>query len=76
MTVLHASAVVIRDQVIAIIGDKGSGKSSTAAALCAQGYPLLTDDLLAIRYNQKNQPVAISGFPQLKIRPDTGEALG
>jgi hypothetical protein len=44
--VIHASAVVFDQQAVAFIGPSGSGKSSLAAALCAQGLPLLTDDAL------------------------------
>lgn len=76
LTVLHASAVAIDDQVVAFIGDKGAGKSSTAAALVARGHSLVTDDLLPIHYDSAGQAWVVMGFPQLKLWPDTAEVLG
>ncbi|MBE0696051.1 MAG: hypothetical protein IH586_03925, partial [Anaerolineaceae bacterium] len=76
MTVLHASAVSIQGKVVAFIGDKSAGKSSTAAALCARGHPLVTDDLLAIHYDPSGKPFVLFSYPQLKIWPDTAETLG
>ncbi len=76
LTVLHASAVAIDNQVLAFIGDKGAGKSSTAAALVARGHSLVTDDLLPIHYDSAGQAWVMAGFPQLKLWPDTAEALG
>jgi len=76
LTVLHASAVLIQNQVVAFIGEKGTGKSSTAAALWARGHPLITDDLLAIRTDINDQAWVLPGFPQLKMWPDTAEVLG
>jgi hypothetical protein len=50
--VLHASAVVLCDQAIAFMGPSGCGKSSLAAALCALGAPLLSDDVLRCEVSQ------------------------
>lgn len=76
LTVLHASAVAIDHQVVAFIGDKGAGKSSTAAALYARGHTLVTDDLLPIRFDSAGQAWVLPGFPQLKLWPDTAQVLG
>ena len=46
--VLHASAVQAGDQAVAFVGRSGMGKSTLATALCTQGYPLITDDLLRV----------------------------
>lgn len=45
---LHASAVVIDDSVVAFVGASGAGKSSTAAAFAKLGFPVVTDDVLAV----------------------------
>ncbi len=40
MLVLHASAIGVGDQAVVFMGDKGAGKSTTAAAMIAAGHPL------------------------------------
>lgn len=46
--VLHASAVQAGNQAVAFVGRSGMGKSTLATALCTQGYPLVSDDLLRV----------------------------
>lgn len=72
--VLHASAVVIDGRVVAFVGDKGMGKSTTAAALLAQGHSVMSDDLVVIRTGV--DPLVVPGFPQLKLWSDAVKALG
>lgn len=48
LTCLHASAVVVGGCAIALVGASGAGKSTTAAAFAHLGYPVLTDDVLAL----------------------------
>ena len=48
VTCLHASAIVIGDSAIALVGPSGSGKSSTAAAFARLGFPVLSDDKVAL----------------------------
>ncbi|PEN12832.1 hypothetical protein CRI94_12570 [Longibacter salinarum] len=70
--VLHASAVVVDDGVVAFLGHKGYGKSTTAAALHAQGHPLIADDLLAVHVPQDGStPLVWPGFPVLKLWPES-----
>lgn len=45
---LHASAVAVDGRAIALVGVSGAGKSTTAAAFARLGYPVLTDDVLAL----------------------------
>ncbi len=74
--ILHASAVAFPDGAIAFLGDKGWGKSTMAAALQVRGYPLLTDDVLAVKLDGDNQPIALPAFPQVKLWPSAVTALG
>ncbi len=46
---LHASAVQIDDSALLIVGPHGAGKSTTAAALGARGFAVITDDVLHAR---------------------------
>ena len=72
---LHASAVSIQEEIVAFIGWKGAGKSTTAAALHAHGHPLVTDDVLAIAVpdGSPDRPApieAFAGITTLKLWPD------
>ena len=75
MLVLHASSVAIDDKVVAFMGGSGWGKSTLANAFHAKGYPVLTDDVLAIDM-QSTPPVVIPAFPQFKLCHDAAVALG
>ena len=44
--VLHASAVRVGDGALAVVGASGMGKSTLATLLCADGHPLVGDDVL------------------------------
>jgi hypothetical protein len=72
---LHATAVVIHDQVVAFMGEAGHGKSTLAAAFVQKGYPLLTDDLLVI-YQKDGSFFARPGLPRLKLFADSANAVG
>lgn len=75
--VLHASAVALDGRVIAFIGEKGSGKSTMAAALYRRGHELLADDVVALDLEIGCPPIVLSGFPQLKLYPNAvSAALG
>ncbi len=48
LEVLHASAVVFEDQVLAFAGRSGTGKTSLALNLLAHGGKFLADDVVAL----------------------------
>jgi HPr Serine kinase C-terminal domain len=48
LEVLHASAVVVQRQAVALTGHSGSGKTSLALELCRRGAGLLADDVVAL----------------------------
>jgi hypothetical protein len=75
LTVFHASAVAIGNEVVAFAGVKGAGKSTFAAALHAAGYKLVADDIVAIDSNRGHSMV-LPGFPHLKLWPDSINLLG
>lgn len=67
---LHASVVVIDGKAVAFAGDSGSGKSTMAAWMHTQGYPLLCDDVCVVRFGAADAPLAYPGYPRLKLWRD------
>ncbi len=76
LLVLHASVVELEGGAVAFLGWKGSGKSTTAAALCERGHALVSDDVLVVAVDGAPEPVALPGVPQLKLWPDALLSLG
>ena len=70
----HASAAAIDpNRAIAICGAGFSGKSTMAAAVCALGGQLLSDDVLAVNFPSTGQPVVWSTAASVKLRGVSGE---
>ena len=67
---LHASGVVVGDRAIALLGPAEAGKSTTAAAFAKLGYPVLSDDLLALS-DTGGTWVVEAGYPGLRLWPDS-----
>lgn len=74
--VLHASVVSWENRAVALVGDKGWGKSTLAAALCARGFSLVTDDVAALQPDGAGRFVVQPGVPQVKLWPDASTAAG
>jgi hypothetical protein len=75
LLVLHGSAVTINGKAVIFLGDRGAGKSTTAAAFHSSGHSVLEDDTVAIRFSN-GQPMVVPGVPQLRLSPDAVRALG
>ena len=73
--VLHASVVTVAGQAVAFVGAKGYGKLTTAASLLARGHKILSDDILAVDL-RPDAPLALPGFPHMKLWPDSLSSLG
>jgi hypothetical protein len=67
--VLHGSVVQVDGKAVVFLGPTGAGKSTTAAAFYRQGYPLLDDDIVVVRFDEQG-PVVAPGVPQLKLTPE------
>lgn len=75
--VLHASAIHIEDKIIAVLGPSGRGKSTLAAWFASQGFPLLTDDCLVLRWDERaGQWLAQPSYQSVRLWPDSVRALG
>lgn len=49
---LHAAVVDIDGEAVAVAGDRGAGKSTTAAALVQGGHALLCDDVALVEFRE------------------------
>jgi hypothetical protein len=73
---LHAGAVGIDGRAVAIMGHKGAGKSTLAAALRARGHSLLSDDVVALEFADGAPPRVRVGAPNMNLWPDSALAIG
>jgi hypothetical protein len=71
---LHASAIAVGDQAIALLGPSGAGKSTTAAAFARSGYGVLSDDVVALA-NQGQTFLAQPAYPRIRLWPESVSAL-
>ena len=71
---IHASAVAIGERAIALAGPPGSGKSTTAAAFACGGFPVLSDDVVALG-NKGGQFLVQPGYPRVNLWPDSARKL-
>jgi len=73
---LHASAVDLGGEAVALMGESGAGKSTLAMALNRRGNVLLCDDLCVIRFGDDGQPMVWPGITRLKLWSQTLNAVG
>lgn len=71
---LHASAVAFEDRAIALVGSPGAGKSTTAAAFACSGFPVLSDDIVALSH-EDGQWLVQPGYPRVNLWPDSARTL-
>jgi hypothetical protein len=74
LTPLHASAVAVGNQAIALVGPAGAGKSTTAAAFARLGYPVLSDDIVPL-LDRGDSFLVQSGYPCLCLWPGSVSSL-
>jgi hypothetical protein len=71
---LHASAVRIGGQAIALCGGSQAGKSTTAAALALRGRPVLCEDIAPL-VEEDGRFQVVPGYPRVCLWPDAVEKL-
>ena len=73
--VIHASAVVVRDRIVAMVGPSGWGKSSLALRMVLRGAGFFTDDVLALS-REGERVMGHPGTGLVGVRPAEKQALG
>ena len=71
---LHASAASTGQTIIAFAGPPHAGKSTTAAAFAKLGYPVVSDDILALQQEEDGVLVR-PGYPRICLWPDATTSL-
>ncbi len=72
--VFHASAIVIGDAAVALLGESGLGKSTLAASFAASGSQFLTDDGLVVEPAGDGFRI-LPSHPSLRLWQDSQDAL-
>jgi hypothetical protein len=73
---LHGSAVTIEGKAYAVIGNSGAGKSTLASAFIDRGYPLLTDDVIAVTLTKEDKPLVTPSYPHQKLWGESLDKFG
>lgn len=71
---LHASAIVVDDEAVALLGSAGSGKSTTAAAFSTRGYSILAEDVVTLD-DRGDHFLVRPGYPCIRLWPASVKAL-
>ncbi|HEU5460394.1 MAG TPA: hypothetical protein VFU83_07855 [Pyrinomonadaceae bacterium] len=71
---LHASAIAIGDEAIALVGPAGAGKSTTAAAFSDRGYGILAEDVLTLD-DHGHSFLVRPAYPCIRLWPASVKAL-
>lgn len=71
---LHASAVAVENRAIALVGLPGAGKSTAAAGFACCGFPVLSDDIVALSH-EDGQWLVQPGYPRVNLWPDSVRTL-
>jgi hypothetical protein len=72
--VVHASAIATPVGAVAFAGSSGRGKSTLAASLALQGFPLMTDDCLLLE-EAGSGLIATPSYPGARLWDDSIETL-
>ncbi|MGG3280297.1 aldolase [Paenibacillus solani] len=73
---LHGSAIVINEKAYGFVGHSGHGKSTLASAFLQQGYPLVTDDIIAVTLDHHHVPYVTPAYPQQKLWQESLDVFG
>jgi len=68
---LHGCVLDCGGEAVAVLGESGAGKSTLAAAMAQAGHSILSDDLAAITDPAPGDWWVASGYPRLRLSPDS-----
>lgn len=68
---IHASVINVDGNGIGFLSSNKGGKTSIAASLMQIGYPLVTDDIMAIEH--EDQICCRPGYPTMRMWPEIAE---
>ena len=71
---LHASAIAIGSDAIAVLGPAGSGKSTTAAAFAQRGFSILAEDVVTLD-DRSDRFLVRPAYPCIRLWPASVKAL-
>ena len=74
MSNFHASAVALPGGAAGFMADPGTGKSTLATAFAKEGYPFLTDDILALK-EDSGKYSALPGILNLSLSSQSLDKL-
>jgi hypothetical protein len=74
-TVLHASAVAWDGGAVALLGPAGAGKSTLAASLAVNGWPVIADDAVLLR-RRGDEVLTTPAYASLRICSDALTVMG
>lgn len=75
MLVLHASAIHTARGAVLFMGSSGVGKSTLLGAFLQRGYAMLADDKAGIVVDDCGVPLALPGFPLIRLAEDAVNKL-
>ena len=71
---LHSGALLLNGELALFTAESGMGKSSLMSSFVSGGYPLVSDDFVAIHYSANSgRVVAASAYPQMRLWPASVE---
>lgn len=73
-TCLHASVLSYQTHALALLGPKGTGKSTMASALLEHGAKLVADDIAVLDFDDGERITVNAGYPALRLLPATLQA--
>ncbi|SKB63842.1 HPr Serine kinase C-terminal domain-containing protein [Lachnospiraceae bacterium] len=73
---VHGSVLSYNDKSVLISGESGAGKSTMTTELINNGLGFMSDDVMRIGFNDKEEPVVYSSHPIRRLCRDTVEHYG